>query len=76
MSVLWFGIIIKEFLSTLVIEPIGQEIAERAITIRRKHKIRLPDAVIWATAQVLKCLLVTRNKKDFYGHDPSIRIPF
>ena len=30
--------------------PIDQAIAERAVALRRLHRVKLPDAVIWATA--------------------------
>jgi len=43
---------IKEWLAGFTIENIDSNIAERAATIRREKKIRLPDAIIWATAQV------------------------
>jgi len=37
---------------------------------------KLPDAVIWATADSEGCILVTRNTKDFDGNHPMIRIPY
>jgi predicted nucleic acid-binding protein len=40
-------------------------IAARAVTLRRSHHIKLPDAIIRATAQVRAMLLVTRNTRDF-----------
>ena len=46
------------------------------MVIRRRYKIRLPDAVIWATARILGCLLVTRNIRDFPKDDPGVRIPY
>jgi predicted nucleic acid-binding protein len=38
--------------------------------------MKLPDAIIWATAQVNEMLLVTRNVKDFSESDPGIRCPY
>ena len=55
---------------------IDEAIAKRAAMIRRELKIKLPDAVIWATAQVRGELLVTRNTKDFPADDPGVRIPY
>jgi len=37
------------------------------IDLRRKYKIKLPDAVIAATALYYDLILVTRNEKDFEG---------
>jgi predicted nucleic acid-binding protein len=38
--------------------------------------MRLPDAIIWATAQVNDALLVSRNTKDFKEEWGGIRIPY
>ena len=45
--------------------PIGREIAERAGRIRRTTGIRLPDALIAATAMTRSMMLATRNRKGF-----------
>ena len=41
------------------------EIADMAISIRRKQKIKLPDAVIAATALEYGYTLISRNDADF-----------
>lgn len=46
---------------------IGHEIAERAGRLRRESGIRLPDALIAATAVEHKLNLFTRNRLDFEG---------
>ena len=46
---------------------IGREIAERAGRLRRESGIRLPDALIAATAVEHKLSLFTRNRFDFDG---------
>lgn len=66
----------EHFLGGFVIVALTGEIAERAVSLRRSRRIRLPDAVIWATAQAEKRLLVTRNTKDFPVDDPGIREPY
>ena len=55
----------KEFISFANIIPLTDEIADVAIELRRKVSIKLPDAVIAATALVHNLTLVTRNVKDF-----------
>lgn len=67
---------IREFLRRFRVYQIDEDIADRAVAIRRRDKIRLPDAIIWATAQRLGLLLVTRNTRDFPARDPGIRIPY
>lgn len=51
-------------------------IAERAIVLRRTRRIRLPHAVIWATAQEAGCSLVTRNVRDFPTGERDIVMPY
>jgi hypothetical protein len=47
--------------------PVDRSIAERAGRLRRGSNLRLPDALIAATALELGCTLVTRNVRDFEG---------
>jgi predicted nucleic acid-binding protein len=56
--------------------PIDDDIAERAVAVRRTHRMKLPDAIIWASAQQHAMLLVTRNTKDYPDDDPGIRVPY
>lgn len=46
---------------------VGREIAERAGRLRRETAIRLPDALVAATAVEHKLSLFTRNRSDFEG---------
>jgi predicted nucleic acid-binding protein len=66
----------RSFLSTFDVIALDGEIAERAVSLRRAHHIKLPDAIIWATAQTHAMLLVTRNTKDFKADDPGVRMPY
>jgi predicted nucleic acid-binding protein len=67
---------IREFLRRFRIHPVDEGVAERAVALRCANKIRLPDAIIWATAQQLGILLVTRNTRDFPRNNPGVRIPY
>lgn len=64
------------FLEGFKVIALDDEIANRAVALRRTHRIKLPDAVIWATAQTTGRLLVTRNTKDFPSDDPGVREPY
>jgi predicted nucleic acid-binding protein len=66
----------REFLSTFTIHHLSVEIASEAVEIRKRFRIRLPDAIVWATARINGCLLVTRNTKDFPTKEPEVRIPY
>ncbi len=50
-------------------------VSAEAISIRKKSRLKLPDAIILATARVHGLLLVTRNHRDFPRRDPDVRIP-
>jgi len=67
---------VKEWLLEFNVKTIDSKIAERAATIRREKRIRLPDAIIWATAQVDSMLLVSRNTKDFPESEVGIWVPY
>ena len=66
----------KDFLTSFEVIGLDRKIAERAVSLRQTRRIKLPDAIIWATAQETGSLLVTRNHKDFPDGDPSVRIPY
>lgn len=67
----------ERFLAGFAIDEIDSEIADRAAALRRERKgIRLPDAIILATALVRGRVLVTRNTRDFPAEMPGIRIPY
>lgn len=55
---------------------VGPAIAERAIEIRRQFRLKLPDAIILATARHLGCTLITRNTKDFDPAMDDIVVPY
>lgn len=66
----------RRFLSRFHLLPVDAGVAEAAVAMRRRHRMRLPDAIILATAQVHDRLLVTRNSKDFPDSLPGVRIPY
>ncbi|MDD1414992.1 type II toxin-antitoxin system VapC family toxin, partial [Dolichospermum sp. ST_con] len=47
--------------------PLLREIENQTIQIKRQYKIKLPDAIIAATAINQDAFLVTRNVGDFKG---------
>lgn len=69
-------VVIRSFIAGFEIVELNRRIAEEAVRLRRTQRIRLPEAIIWATARVAGALLVTRNTKDFPKDDPGVRIPY
>lgn len=53
------------FFAVATIIPLGTEIIDGAIALRRKRRMSLGDALIAATALEHRLALVTRNTKDF-----------
>ncbi len=66
----------RAFLGGFDVIALNAAIAERAVGLRQSRWIKLPDAIIWATAEDGSMLLVTRNTKDFPADLPSVRIPY
>ena len=67
---------IRAFLRTFRVLPVTQDVAEQSFILRRQRKIKLPDAIILATAQVNDRILLTRNTRDFPAEEPGISIPY
>lgn len=55
----------EQFLLHFKLIELDKNIARQAVTIRQQHNIKLPDAIIWASALQHNATLVTRNTKDF-----------
>jgi len=66
----------RTFLREFTLHAITDEIAEKAVKLRRQNRFKLPDAIIFATAQVHKRLFITRNTRDFDAEDPQILSPY
>lgn len=50
-----------------IILELSPEIVNQTILVRQQHKIKLPDAIIAATAIIYDFILITRNVSDFKG---------
>lgn len=65
------------FLARFGLDEIDNEISHRAAALRRERpRLKSPDAIILATAQIRGRVLVTRNTKDFPAEMPGIRVPY
>ena len=65
----------RRFLARFTKLPVSEAVAELAPAIRAQRGIKLPDAIIDATAQVENRLLLTRNIKDF-KNIPGVIFPY
>lgn len=66
----------RTFLEGFELIGLDDRIADRAVALRRARRMRLPDAIIWASARDRAAILVTRNSRDFPEDDPGVRIPY
>lgn len=56
---------ISELIDSLNVVPLNDAVVNMTIAIRKNNKIKLPDAIIYATAQVMNGKLLTNNIADF-----------
>jgi len=54
-----------DFVNASSVIPLSEQIIEQTIDIRKKHKIKMPDAIVAATAIVLNLTLITHDVDDF-----------
>ena len=67
---------VDRFLSKFTLLTLDAKVSAKAVALRRKRRIKLPDAIIWATALAESRLLLTRNVKDFPATLPGVRVPY
>ena len=68
--------LLRTFLASFHIRTLSPEIADLSVRLRRQHHLKVPDAVVYATARREGCNLVSRNTKDFSPDWPDVRVPY
>jgi predicted nucleic acid-binding protein len=56
---------LQDFVSESIVFEINDQVVDKTIAICKGHRIKLPDAIIAATAIVGDLMLITRNTSDF-----------
>jgi predicted nucleic acid-binding protein len=56
---------LKPFIDNAQIYNLSEDVIQQTIVLRQQYKIKLPDAVVAATAMVYNQTLITRNTIDF-----------
>ena len=67
---------VRAFLGTLRLIELTPAVAEETIRARQQLRLRLPDAIILATARVEGATLLTRDTKHFDPSWPEVREPY
>jgi predicted nucleic acid-binding protein len=57
--------VLQKFIESSIVYPLQEPIIVEAIRLRKNYKMKLPDAIIAATAVVFELTLITRNLSDF-----------
>lgn len=57
--------ILESFVSISIIHSLDLILVEKIVQLRKEYSIKIPDAIIAATAIVYSLILITRNTKDF-----------
>lgn len=69
--------VLKDFIEDSVVFELEKEIKLKTAELRKTNKIKLPDAIIAATAVVHNLTLLTRNVSDFQNiQDLSVLNPW
>lgn len=66
--------LIVQLLDQFEIIHLNMQIAKEVISIKKGKKIKLPDAIIFASAKMNECELMTHNVDDFRHIDQTVRI--
>jgi len=66
----------QDLFGSMEMVDLSAAVARKAVEARKKHRLKLPDAIIWATADSEGCILVSRNSRDFKKSHPMVRIPY
>ena len=68
--------VVRAFLRRFLVIQLSPPVAARAFQVRRDTRLKLPDAIILAAAQVHGCTLLTRNTKDYFGRGFNVEFPY
>ena len=66
--------LVENFLNTFSILPLTNDVADLVIDYRKRSRIKIPDAIILATASLSESILITNNVNDFKGIDSKVTI--
>lgn len=66
--------IVNKLLETFGIYELNKKIADEAIRVRKEKKLNLPDSIIYATAKVNKCDLITADEDFIKKLDNEVNV--
>jgi hypothetical protein len=66
----------RRFLDGFAVVPLDRPVADETVAVGQGFRLKLPDAIVFASARATGRLLVTRDTRDFPGDDPGVRFPY
>ena len=66
----------ESFLAQFRLVEMDDAVCRDAIVLRKQQRLKLPDALIFASARRHGYLFVTRNTRDFPPGTPGVRVPY
>lgn len=57
--------VLESFINSTLVYGLDESVVLKTIEVRKKYKVKLPDAIIAATAMTNGLILLTRNTGDF-----------
>ena len=66
--------LMKKLLNEFILIEIDKQIAEKAIVLRKKYQLKLPDAIICASASVIDAIPITADKQLGRVKEINVRI--
>lgn len=67
---------VENLLAFFEMIELDEAVSRRAIELRRQYRLKVPDAIVFASAKLGDSVLVTRDLDDFPAGDPGIRVPY
>lgn len=64
---------LRQIIGSCIELPLDEPVIQQTIRLRQQHRIKLPDAIIAATARAHGLPLLTRNTSDF-GAVPGLQV--
>jgi predicted nucleic acid-binding protein len=58
-------LLLQKFVAISIVHPVTTDLIHHTVDIRQNYKLKLPDAIIAATALTYGLTLISRNTKDF-----------
>jgi hypothetical protein len=67
---------VESLLAFFEMIELDEAVSRRAIELRKQYRLKVPDAIVLASAKLGDSILVTRDVDGFPTDDPGIRVPY